>query len=113
MSEVLDHVPFLGSSDRLWAALFVFEKNPLAVLGHGPMRRHNVHLQRCVGCKPIAAQHAVQGRGQPRFRWELVQVCAIDLGAWYITHFVAFESPEDAFAVRAHEIFVDDLVEFA
>ena len=44
---------------------------------------------------------------------ELIQVCAIDVGAWYITHFVAAESPEDAFTVRAHEVFVDVLVELA
>ena len=38
MSEVLHHVPFFGRSDRLRTTLFVFEKNPLAVLGHGHMR---------------------------------------------------------------------------
>ena len=42
-----------------------------------------------------------------------LQVCAIDVGAWYITYFVAVESPEDAFTVRAHEVFVDVLVELA
>ena len=70
-------------------------------------------LQSCVGCKPIAAQHAVQRHGQPRSQGELVQVCAIDVGAWYITYFVAAESPEDAFTVRPHEVFVDVLLELA
>ena len=97
----------------MWTTLFVFEKNPFAVLGHGHMRVLNVLLQSCVGCKPVAAQHAVQRRGQPRFQGELVQVCAIDVGAWYITYFVAAESPEDAFTVGAHEVFVDVLVELA
>ena len=55
----------------------------------------------------------MQRRGQPRFQGELVQVCAIDVGAWYITYFVAAESPEDAFTVRAHEVFVDEPVESA
>ena len=94
--------------------LFVFEKNPLAVLGRGDMRILNVLLQICVGCKPVAAQHAMQRRGQPRFQGELVQVRAMDVGAWYITWFVmTAESLEDAFTVLAQEVFVDVLVEFA
>ena len=45
------------------------------------------------------------------FRGELVQGSASDLGAWYTPYYVAAESLEDAFTVRAHEVFIDVLAE--
>ena len=79
--------------------LFAFEQLSLPLC--------TCHLSACIGSELSSV--AIRFH---RLRDHL-QVCAIDVGAWYITHFVAAESPEDAFTVRAHEVFVDVLVELA